>query len=177
MKHGCSSIILWVKADRSGWGIWMGIQENNWSSKVIKDQRSETGRDSPLRTKHTVLQWMDTDQVRVLKWFSLSPDLKPNQYSWRKILSKLTELELFYKDEWAKILMFSCEKLEAMYPTRLGAVTVGEKMVLQSTGSAKFIKLMHVMIFLTKKFQKPESLHQSYDYSLLYQDESLMKLQ
>ena len=55
-----------------------------------------------------------------MEWFKAKPDLKTDVH--KCFPSNLTELELFCKEEWAKISVFRCTKLVETYPKRLAAV-------------------------------------------------------
>ena len=76
------------------------------------------------------MEWFKTKHIHVLEWPSQSPDLNPIQNLWQDLKtavhkrcpSNLTELELFCKEEWARISVCRCAKLVDTYPKRLGAV-------------------------------------------------------
>lgn len=76
------------------------------------------------------MEWFTTKHIHVLEWPSQSPDLYPIENLWRDLKiavhkcspSNLTELDLFCKEEWAKISVSRCANLAEIYPKRLAAV-------------------------------------------------------
>ena len=78
------------------------------------------------------LQWNGLDQmnIHVLEWPSQSPDLNSIEHLWQDLKiavhrcspSNLAELELFCKEEWAKMSVSRCAKLVETNPKRLAAV-------------------------------------------------------
>uniref|UniRef100_A0AAY4BHR9 Tc1-like transposase DDE domain-containing protein n=1 Tax=Denticeps clupeoides TaxID=299321 RepID=A0AAY4BHR9_9TELE len=83
--------------------------------------------------KHKVretMEWFKTKYIHVLERPSQSPDLNPIENLWQDLKtavhkhcpSNLTELELFCKEEWARIQVSRCAKLVETYPKRLAAV-------------------------------------------------------
>ena len=67
--------------------------------------------------------------MEVLQWPSQSPDLNPIENLWKTLESKvhalrpsnLKELEVFTKEEWAKIPLELCQTLVNSYTNRLDA--------------------------------------------------------
>jgi hypothetical protein len=82
----------------------------------------------PKNTANATLEWFMGKHLNVLEWPSQSPDLNPIE-SLRSDLkiavhqpntSILKELEQFYLEEWAKVLVARCAILIDKYPKRLG---------------------------------------------------------
>uniref|UniRef100_A0A3P8NP95 NACHT domain-containing protein n=1 Tax=Astatotilapia calliptera TaxID=8154 RepID=A0A3P8NP95_ASTCA len=85
----------------------------------------------PEHKARATMEWFKTKHIHVLERPSQSPDLNPIQNLWQDLKtavhkrcpSNLTELELFCKEEWARISVCRCAKLVETDPKRLGIST------------------------------------------------------
>uniref|UniRef100_A0A8C6V0G7 Peptidase M20 domain containing 1, tandem duplicate 2 n=1 Tax=Neogobius melanostomus TaxID=47308 RepID=A0A8C6V0G7_9GOBI len=83
--------------------------------------------------------------MNVLEWPSQSPDLNPIENLWKDLKtavhkrspSNLTELELFCKEEWAKMSVSRCANLVESYPKRFAAVIAAKG------GSTKYYFMLY----------------------------------
>uniref|UniRef100_A0AAQ6IG64 Tc1-like transposase DDE domain-containing protein n=1 Tax=Anabas testudineus TaxID=64144 RepID=A0AAQ6IG64_ANATE len=85
----------------------------------------------PKHKAKAPMEWFKMKHIHVLEWPSKSPDLNPTENLWQDLKTAvhkcfLTQLELFCKEEWAKISVSRCAKLVETYPKRLAAVIVAK---------------------------------------------------
>uniref|UniRef100_A0A8C6UEJ9 Tc1-like transposase DDE domain-containing protein n=1 Tax=Neogobius melanostomus TaxID=47308 RepID=A0A8C6UEJ9_9GOBI len=84
----------------------------------------------PKHKAKSTMEWFKNKHINVLEWPSQSPDLNPIENLWKDLKtavhkrspSNVTELELFCKEEWAKMSVSTCANLVESYPRRLAAV-------------------------------------------------------
>lgn len=146
VKHGGGNIMLWGCFSSSGPGELVRVKGTMNSAKYIdileenlfkSAKRLNLGRkftfqqdNDPKHTARVTQEWFRKKRVKVLDWPSQSPDLNPIENLWRDLKiavhrrspSNLTQLELYCKEEWAKLSKDHCAKLVAGYPKRLEAV-------------------------------------------------------
>ncbi|MCJ8736209.1 hypothetical protein PDJAM_G00256240 [Pangasius djambal] len=146
VKHGGGSIMLWGCFSSAGIGklVRVGGKMDGAKYRAILDENlSESAKglrlgrrftfqqdNNPKHTARATMEWFRSKYIHVLEWPSQSPDLNPIENLWRDMKiavhrrspSNLTELELFCKEEWAKLSLSRCAKLVETYPKRLAAV-------------------------------------------------------
>ncbi len=146
VKHGGGNIMLWGCFSSNGTGNlirvqgtmkkedYIGILENNVKASAEKLQLGENWKyqqDNDMKhTTKVVKKWFGDNNVNVLEWPSQSPDLNPIENLWQVLKSRvmarkptnLTQLEVFAKEEWAKIPRETCRNLVDRYKNRLEAV-------------------------------------------------------
>ena len=146
VKFGGGSIMLWGCFCASGPGNLVkveGIMKKEQYIQILQGNVKQSAENlhlgpnwtyqqdnDPKRTSKVVKKWFQDNNVKVLQWPSQSPDLNPIENLWKTLKSKvharrpsnLKELEVFAKEEWAKIPLELCQTLVNSYTNRLDAV-------------------------------------------------------
>uniref|UniRef100_A0A8C6TG47 Transposase n=1 Tax=Neogobius melanostomus TaxID=47308 RepID=A0A8C6TG47_9GOBI len=156
VKYGGGSIVLWGCFSSAGTGKIVRIVGKMDGAKyrdILEENLPESARELRLGRRFTfqqdndpkhkaksTMEWFKNKHINVLEWPSQSPDLNPIENLWKDLKtavhkrspSNLTELELFCKEEWAKMSVSRCANLVQSYPRRLAAV------IAEKGGSTKY---------------------------------------
>uniref|UniRef100_A0A3Q4I3F8 Tc1-like transposase DDE domain-containing protein n=1 Tax=Neolamprologus brichardi TaxID=32507 RepID=A0A3Q4I3F8_NEOBR len=144
VKYG-GSIVLWGCFSSAGTGKLVRVDGKMNGAKyraILEENLLESAKDlrlgwrftfqqdnDPKHKARATMEWFKTKHIHVLECPSQSPDLNPIENLWQDLKtavhkrcpSNLTELELFCKEEWARISVSRCAKLVETYPKRLAA--------------------------------------------------------
>uniref|UniRef100_A0A3P9C5F2 NACHT domain-containing protein n=1 Tax=Maylandia zebra TaxID=106582 RepID=A0A3P9C5F2_9CICH len=110
----------------------------------------------PKHKARATMERFKTKHIHVLEWPSQSPDLNPIENLWQDLKtavhkhcpSNLTELELFCKEEWARISVSRCAKLVETYPKRLKVQCVFEGIA--KAGNPTLLNQIYTELFITE---------------------------
>lgn len=147
VKHGGGSLMFWGCFAASGTGCLdcvHGIMKSEDYQRILGHNVGPSVRKLGLRQRSWVFQqdndpkhtskstqkWLKTNRWRVLKWPSMSSDLKPIEHLWRDLKtavgrrppSNLRDLKQFAKEEWSKIPVERCKNLIDGYRKRMISV-------------------------------------------------------
>ncbi len=102
------------------------VYQNLLRQHVVPPLRSSTNQpaifmldNAPCHTAKRVRQFLETENMEIMKWPAQSPDLNPIENLWKiltdKVMAKkpttVTELWKRLEEEWTKITPEQCERL------------------------------------------------------------------
>ncbi|CAJ0951315.1 unnamed protein product [Ranitomeya imitator] len=143
VKHGGGSIMVWACFSSAGTRKMVktdGKMDGAKYGTILEENLLESAKDlrlgrrfvfqqdnAPKHKAKSTMEWFTNKRIQVLEWLSQSPDINPIENLWKELKtavhkpspSNLTELELFAKEEWARISVSPCTKLIETNPKRL----------------------------------------------------------
>lgn len=146
VKHGGGSIMLWGCFSSAGTGNLVrvhGIMKSADYVQILSNNLKQSARNLGLRRRYLFQQdndpkhtgklaknWLTENNVNVLEWPSMSPDLNPIENLWHELKTRvrrrhpktLQELEVVCQEEWRNIPAETCQNLVSSYRKRLLAV-------------------------------------------------------
>lgn len=145
VKHGGGSIMVWGSISSEGVGPLIRLQGNinarvyqnllrQYAIPYMKECEAKPPifmqDNAPCHTAKTVLAYLQTEQVEVMKWPAQSPDLNPIENIWkiigqnarRKNPKNTEELYRYVREEWHAITNDQCKKLIDSCASRCAAV-------------------------------------------------------